>query len=78
MFQSRTVSTEPYVAEFQGQLKTLLPMLQEHVILAYQEFGEKQQSGAQEDWQKEKEELLGILEESLQERVSHKNTYSLG
>ena len=58
------------VAEFQGQLKTLLPMLQEHVILAYQEFGEKQQRGAREDWQKEKGELLDTLKESLQERVS--------
>lgn len=44
-------------------------MLQEYVILAFQEFGEKQQTGAQKAWQKEKRQLLDVLEESRQERV---------
>ena len=55
--------------ELQGQLKLLVPTLQDYVILAYQDFGEGQQMQAQIAWEKEKGQLLDELEDSHQERV---------
>jgi hypothetical protein len=51
-------------------VQSLLPMLQEYIVLAWQEFGEKQQDGAKGVWHLEERKLLEELEENHKERVS--------
>ena len=51
-------------------MKTLLPILQEYVILAFQEFGDAQQNEARMIWQRDKQAMLEELDKSHEERVS--------
>ena len=57
-------------AEFYRHVQGLLPILQEYIVLAWQEFGEKHQDAVKGVWQLEERKLLDQLEENHKERVS--------
>lgn len=55
---------------FYGEVQSLVPMLQEYIILVWQDFGKKQQDEIKGVWQLKKQKLLEELAENHKERVS--------
>lgn len=63
-----------WFAEFQGQVKLLVPTLQEFIIMSSQEFRDKQQDSAKEAWQQDRRGLLEELEKNYQDKVKRQST----
>ncbi len=58
------------IAEFHVHVQQLLPMLQEYIVLAWQDLGEKHRDGTKRMWRLEEGKMLEELEANHKERVS--------